>query len=102
MCIGIPMLVQESGIGYAQCINPASGEIKQVDTLLVGDQAAGSWLLVFLGSAREVLDEQTASQISDALKAVELAMQGEEQLDHLFADLIDREPVLPEFLRKEQ
>jgi hydrogenase expression/formation protein HypC len=26
-------------------------------------------------------------------------MQGDSQIDHLFADLVDREPQLPEFLK---
>jgi len=38
-------------------------------------------------------------QIADALEAMRLAMQGETQFDHLFADLAGREPQLPEFLK---
>jgi hydrogenase expression/formation protein HypC len=75
------------------------GDTSLVDMMLVGEQAVGTWVLVFLQTAREVLSEQAAQQINDALLAMQLAMQGETQLDHLFADLIDREPQLPEFLK---
>ncbi len=75
------------------------GETTLIDTMLVGEQAPGTWLLVFLDAAREVISTEKARQIEDALEAMRLAMQGENNVDHLFADLIDREPELPEFLR---
>lgn len=99
MCIGIPMQVIESGEGYALCRARDRNETERVDTLLVGDLAPGSWVLIFLGAAREVLDETTAFQISDALTALDMAMQGDHSIDHLFADLVDREPQLPDFLK---
>lgn len=75
------------------------GEQTLVDMMLVGEQPVGSWLLVFLDAAREVISAEKAEQIADALEAMRLAMQGETGFDHLFADLVDREPELPEFLR---
>lgn len=99
MCIGIPMQVIESGPGQALCRSRDGNDTRRVDMLLVGDLPEGSWVLVFLDAAREVLDEITAHQISDALAALDMAMQGEGQVDHLFADLVDREPQLPDFLQ---
>ncbi len=93
MCIGVPMRVKESGEGYAIC--EGMGETRQISTLLVGDQPVGTWLLTFLDAAREVLTEADAAQITDAVTAVNLVMRGETNIDHLFADLIDREPQLP-------
>ena len=75
------------------------GETSLIDMMLVGEQAIGTWLLVFLDTAREVIDAERAKHISDALEAMRLAMQGQSDIDHLFTDLIDREPELPEFLR---
>jgi hydrogenase expression/formation protein HypC len=75
------------------------GEQTLVDMMLVGEQAPGTWVLVFLCAAREVISELKAMQIADALEAMRLAMQGETQFDHLFADLAGREPQLPEFLK---
>jgi len=98
MCIGIPMRVIESFPGYALC-ETNDGSQRRIDTLLLGEQPAGTWLLTFLDTAREVLTTENAAQITAALQAVELAMQGEANIDHLFQDLIDREPQLPDFLR---
>jgi hydrogenase expression/formation protein HypC len=98
MCIGIPMQVISAGPGYADC--RGMGEQRRVDTLLVGDQPAGSWLLVSLDSARELLSAERAAQIRQALQALEMAMRGDAGVDHLFADLIDREPQLPAHLQQ--
>lgn len=97
MCVGIPMQVIEKGEGYAVC--EGMGEKRQINTLLVGDHAVGTWLLTFLGTAREVISAEEASRISDALSALNLIMQGETDIDHLFADLVDREPTLPDFVQ---
>ena len=70
--------------------------------MLVGEQTAGTWLLTFLDSAREVLSEEDAARITDAVKAVNLVMQGSTDIDHLFADLIDREPTLPGFVQQQK
>ena len=44
------------------------------------------------------IDELRAQQVRDALLALDAAMSGQ-PFEHLFADLIGREPELPEFLR---
>ena len=103
MCIGLPMQVISGGKGYAHC--QGMGLQREVDTLLVGDQPVGTWLLIFMNSAREVLSEQDAALITDAVKAVDLVMQQgtdsgpdkttQASIDDLFADLINREPPKP-------
>ena len=102
MCIGLPMQVMESGFGFARC--EGMGMTREVDTLLVGEHPPGTWLLVFLNSAREVLTEENAQKISDAVRAVDLVMGNEalsndklpdHAIDALFADLIDRDPPKP-------
>ncbi|MET0068105.1 MAG: HypC/HybG/HupF family hydrogenase formation chaperone [Candidatus Thiodiazotropha sp.] len=98
MCIGIPMRVIDCFPGYALC-ETHDGVSHQVDTLLLGDQTPGTWLLTFLDTAREVISEKHAAQVNAALQALQLAVQGEMHLDHLFQDLVDREPTLPDFLR---
>ncbi|MEW8506401.1 MAG: HypC/HybG/HupF family hydrogenase formation chaperone [Candidatus Thiodiazotropha sp.] len=97
MCIGVPMQVVSKQQGYAVC--EGMGETRLVDTLLVGEQRIGSWLLVFLDSAREVLSEESAREIAQALQALNLTLRGEHDIDHLFSDLVNREPQLPEHLR---
>jgi len=92
------MQIVETGSGSAVCAY--RGQLSRVDMMLVGDQPEGTWILVFLDTAREVISIDKAKQISDALEAMRLAMQGQTDIDHLFADLVDREPELPEFLRR--
>ncbi|MCU0977285.1 MAG: HypC/HybG/HupF family hydrogenase formation chaperone [Steroidobacteraceae bacterium] len=100
MCIGIPMQVAEAaGPGVAWC--ERRGERLLIDMRLVGDAAAGSWVLVFQHAARELLDESRARDIASAIEGLEAALAGDGDLDRHFADIIGREPELPEHLRKE-
>ncbi|MEQ8825400.1 MAG: HypC/HybG/HupF family hydrogenase formation chaperone [Filomicrobium sp.] len=97
MCVGIPMQVIETGLGVSRC-QARDGE-HEIDMSLVGQLEPGAWVMVFLGAAREVISAETAAQTADALEALQLAARGETKFDHLFADLINREPELPEHLR---
>jgi hydrogenase expression/formation protein HypC len=90
-------IIEHRGAASALCVYRDQESL--IDMMLIGQQPVGGWILVFLDTAREIISEQKARQISDALEAVRLAMLGETQLDHLFADLTDRAPVLPEFLQ---
>jgi hydrogenase expression/formation protein HypC len=103
MCIGLPMQIKEKSFGYAKC--EGMGITREVDTLLVGDLPIDTWVLVFLKSAREVLTEDNAKKIGDAVKAVDLIMEADsgistnglnnDAIEALFADLVDREPPKP-------
>ena len=61
----------------------------------VGEVEPGQWLLVFLDSAREILTEEQALQLNNALLAVDQAINGNLDVDHLFADLIERDRLPP-------
>ena len=99
MCIGIPMQVVRCEEHRALCVS--GSDETWVDLSLLGPQPKDTWVLVFLGAAREVLTEARAAQVQDALGAVAAVMEGQtDALDHLFADLVGREPELPEHLRK--
>ena len=93
MCLGIPMQVVEVRDGIAVC--EGMGERREINMQLIGEQPPGTWVLTFLDAAREVLSEADAGRISDAVMAVNLVMQGHTDVDHLFADLIDRDPPRP-------
>jgi hydrogenase assembly chaperone HypC/HupF len=73
----------------------------RINTMLVGDVVPGQWLLTFLDAARETIDEERAMLINAALDGLQLAASGSHDLDACFADLVNREPQLPDFLRKE-
>ena len=100
MCLGIPMQVMEAaGDGAAWCVGREGRS--HIDMALVGPQPPGTWLLTFVGAAREVLDPEAAARTDAALDALEAVLQGDaSSIDHAFADLVSREPQLPEHLRK--
>jgi hydrogenase expression/formation protein HypC len=93
MCIGIPMRVKRVDGLLAEC--EGRGRVESVSLVLVGDVAAGQWVLVALGIARDVLDEQQAAQINAGLDALEAVQAGVTDLDCHFADLLDRQPAVP-------
>jgi hydrogenase expression/formation protein HypC len=97
MCLGVPMQVIESHGLMALCT--AGERCETVDMALVGPQALGAWVLVFLGAAREVLDADTAAQIGRALDGLRSLMAGG-SLGDAFADLENRSPELPAHLRQ--
>ena len=87
MCIGTPVQIVEAGefIARAQGRN---GE-EQVNMMLIGAQPVGTWVLSFLGSAREVISEEDAININKALDGLSAIMSGVEQIDvdHYFPGL---------------
>lgn len=98
MCIGVPMQVINGNAMRASCRNGDS--VEEVDMMLLGEQAPGTWVQVFLGSARECISAEQALKIQQALQSVEQIMRGEDgDVDALFADLINREPTLPPHLQ---
>jgi hydrogenase expression/formation protein HypC len=100
MCIGIPLqVVREDGI-FAWC--EGRGEPQRLDMSLVGPQPPGTWVLAFLGTAREVLEAEQARLIGEALDGLEAALHGgATDFDRFFPDLAGREPQLPPHLRPE-
>ncbi|MET0072090.1 MAG: HypC/HybG/HupF family hydrogenase formation chaperone [Candidatus Thiodiazotropha sp.] len=87
MCVGIPAQVIEAGEFVARC-RTRNGE-ERINLMLIGPQPVGTWLLTFLGSAREVITEQDARQIDQALDGLSAIMSGEEEIDvdHYFPDM---------------
>lgn len=99
MCIGIPMRVVSANEAEALC--EGRGQRQSLNMLMVGSQPPGTWVLAFLGAAREVLSETQAAEINRALDALEAALRGDTgNLDAYFPDLADREPQLPPHLKE--
>lgn len=101
MCLAQPLQVIRMDGSHALCAGPAGEE--RVDTLLTGPLEAGQWILCFLGAAREVIDAERAAQVGAALGALHAIAAGADDpaalIDRHFADLVGREPQLPDFLR---
>ncbi|MBS8227968.1 HypC/HybG/HupF family hydrogenase formation chaperone [Vannielia litorea] len=96
MCVGIPVqIVSVEGIA-AQARD--GDEVALIDLSLTGPLAPGTWVLTFLGAAREVICAEEAAQIRKALGGLRALMQGGE-LGDAFADLEARAPQLPPHLQ---
>lgn len=98
MCIGIPMQVVEPGEFWSLC-EGVGGRVS-IDMRLVGFLPAGAWVLVFRDAAREEISADRAGLISQALQGLSRAAEGEGEVDVWFADLVGREPQLPDFLKE--
>lgn len=98
MCVGVPMTIIETDGATALCAR--RGERRRVSILLLDSPPVGTQVLVFVDTAMRVLDAEEARHIDDALDGLAAALNGE-SFEHLFADLIDREPPLPDFLRQQ-
>lgn len=67
--------------------------IEDVNMMLTGPQPEGTWVLNFLGSAREVLSEDDALKIDKALDGLAALMNsdGPVDIDKYFPDLVNNE-----------
>jgi len=97
MCIGVPMRVVAATNGRTLC--EGRGERVVVDTMLVGELPVGAWVLAFRGIAVRVLSPDEARATDAALDALAGALAGEGGIDAHFADLVGREPMLPDHLK---
>ena len=101
MCLGIPMQVIEVHETTALC-EGRNGQML-INTMLLEKVEVGQWLLTFLDAGREVIDAERAALVNAALDGLQAVSEGGEvDLDMFFADLMNREPTLPEFLRKDR
>ncbi len=102
MCLGIPLQVHSvEAPGLALCAPRGEpSALRRVNTALLDTAPrAGDWLLAHVDIAIRALDAEEARLIDDALAAVTAAADGD-PFEHLIADLVDREPQLPEHLRE--
>ncbi len=97
MCIGTPMRIVTAEAGVAVC--EGRGRRERIDLALVGAQAVGSWILAYQGSAVRTLSPEEARQTTAALDALDAVLAGHANVDAYFADLVEREPMLPPHLR---
>lgn len=96
MCVGVPMqILSVEGIAA----KADDGEtVELIDLSLTGPLPVGTWVLSFLGAAREVIGEDEALKIRAALGGLKSLMAGGD-LGDAFADLEARPPQLPPHLQ---
>ncbi|MCM8596863.1 HypC/HybG/HupF family hydrogenase formation chaperone [Accumulibacter sp.] len=99
MCLSIPMqLISPDGPdGQLAIAERGSGEDarrERVNMMLVGPQPVGTWVLVSLGLAREVLDDAERALIEEALQMLAESLEPADEprrrglgRPHLGADL---------------
>ena len=79
MCVGTPVQVVLSREVMSVCRGRNGDD--EVNMLLVGQQPVGTWVIAFLGWAREVIDEQQAKDIDLALDGLQQIMDGADAID---------------------
>nr|WP_149777213.1 HypC/HybG/HupF family hydrogenase formation chaperone [Ruegeria intermedia] len=95
MCVGIPMrIIACDGISGTATDGRREALI---DLSLTGPLDPGTWVLTFLGAAREVLQEDEALKIRAALDGLGAVIAGGD-LGDAFADLEATGPTLPPHL----
>ena len=92
MCLSLPMqVVAHAGpTGEFAIVERRDGEEVRrgrVNMLLLGPQAIGTWVLVSLGLARELVDDDQRALIEDALAAVQAVRSGNYEAGRHFGDL---------------
>ncbi len=96
MCVGVPLrILSVDGIA-ARATDGTHEEL--IDLSLVGEVPVGTWVLGFLGTAREVIIQDEAEKIGKALNGLRSLMNGGE-LGAAFDDLEQRAPQLPPHLQ---
>lgn len=98
MCLGVPMKILSCDDLIAVCHNEEEGRSENVDLSLVGSLKPGTWIQVFMGAAREIIEPEQLDQVLLARKAMFAAINGG-NIDDCFPDLVNREPQLPDFLK---
>ncbi|SHG77748.1 HypC/HybG/HupF family hydrogenase formation chaperone [Marivita hallyeonensis] len=97
MCVGIPMQITQVDTFRATAFDGDASH--EIDLSLVGTQPVGTWVLTFLGAARDVLDPDDALKIKAAVDNLRAVMSGHDTGIDAFADIEARGPQLPPHLQ---
>lgn len=94
MCIALPLKITELLSPHQAVCDDAGGPLS-VDISLLEGLCVGDWVSVHRGTAVARMTDADARRILDALSALDRVRAGDTEVDHLFADLVNREPPRP-------
>jgi len=99
MCLSVPMQVvaHDDPSGELAIVERRDGGVlrrERANMLLLGPQAIGTWVLVSLGLAREIVSADERALIEDALAAVQAVQDGRYDAERHFVDLQRAPPVM--------
>ena len=87
MCLSIPMQVVELEAGGDIAIVERGERRERINMLFVGPQPVGTWVLVQLGFAKEVVEAEQLALIEEALEALAASLDGNYDPQRYFTDL---------------
>lgn len=87
MCLSVPMQVLALEAGGDIAVVGRGARRERVNMLLLGPQPVGTWVLVALGFAKEVVMEGELALIEEALAALAASLDGDYRAQDYFADL---------------
>lgn len=87
MCLSVPMKIVEIEADGDLAVVERHGRRERVNMMLLGPQPLGSWVLVSLGFAKEVVEEQELALIEEALAALAASLDGSYDAGEWFRDL---------------
>jgi hydrogenase expression/formation protein HypC len=96
MCVGTPFQLDADGAFEAPCTG--RHERRTLSLLLTGPLPAGAWVLAQGNLAIRAIDAHEALLVAEALDACAAAEVGGD-FEAGFADLINRTPTLPDWLK---
>lgn len=87
MCLSVPMKVLALEAGGDLAVVGRGERRERVNMLLVGPQPLGTWVLVALGFAKEVVEQDERVLIEEALAALAASLDGDYDAREHFTDL---------------
>lgn len=87
MCLSVPMQVVDIEADGDLAVVERHGRRERVNMMLLGEQSVGTWVLVSLGFAKEVVETEELALIEEALAALAASLDGSYDAGEWFRDL---------------
>lgn len=87
MCLSVPMQVVDIEADGDLAVVERHGRRERVNMMLLGEQPVGTWVLVSLGFAKEVVETEELALIEEALAALAASLDGSYDAGEWFRDL---------------